>query len=191
MTQPESSKKVAQWKYTVVFDLNGVVFHRSYIHSELHVEWHLGVTTFLNWLHGRAGVAFWSSVTSQYMDNLLDILFVGCSFSRREVICLAQCACTKSMYKASTTPNKPVFLKDLTTFAHVASLSSFENILLIDDNPQKNLLNDLHNDVFPQSYRGELNDNYLQMQLMSWLNGLMLSNEVVPEYVRNNPLPGG
>jgi len=82
----------------------------------------------------------------------------------------------------------PVFLKELVKFACFSSLSSLENILLIDKHPFKNLMNNPHNDVFPPPFFGDLDDNYLKLHLVPWLDGHFKSNEVVPDYMKNNLL---
>jgi hypothetical protein len=99
--------------------------------------------------------------------------------------------CRSSTYRAPTAPNKPFFLKELASFARFAGLTSLDNILLIDDSPSKNLLNDEHSAIFPKAFRGELDDTYLHVHLMPWLDGLFKSNAAVPDYVRKNPLFGG
>lgn len=121
----------------------------------------------------------------------MNIVLDGASFSAANVVTLSQAACTQSSYRAPTAPNKPIFLKELQTFANFAGLSALENILLIDDSPIKNLLNDAHSAVFPRPYRGESDDSYLHEHLMPWLDGLFKSNEAVPQYVKHHPLFGG
>lgn len=190
-SDPPKPKEVPRRQYTVVLDLNGVLLYRTYHRNKLHVERRPGVATFLNWLRSKAQVAFWSSVTPNNMARLLDDLLADCCFGRRDVLCLAQGTCTKSTYRAPTAPEKPFFLKEIETFARLASLSSLENILLIDDSPEKNLRNDPHSAVFPEPYRGSKNDNYLRQHLMPWLDGLFCSNQAVQVYVEKNPLVGG
>lgn len=53
-----------------------------------------------------------------------------------------------------------MYLKDLANFARSAGLPYVENVLLIDDSPSKNLLNDTHNTVHPESWSGDDNDNF-------------------------------
>lgn len=53
-----------------------------------------------------------------------------------------------------------MYLKDLASFARSAGLPYVENVLLIDDSPSKNLLNDMHNTVHPESWSGDDNDNF-------------------------------
>jgi len=88
-------------------------------------------------------------------------------------------------------PNKPIFLKDLAEFVHFVGLSSLEYILLIDDNPFKNLMNDLHSVVFPQPFFDDIQDNYFKLHLVPKLNGLFKSSEAVLNYVKSDLLYGG
>jgi len=145
---------------------------------------------FLNWLYKKIVVALWNNITARNMNLLLEDVLTDASFSLQDVMCLNQVACTKSMYMASTTLNKPIFFKELAAFVHFVGLSSLENILLIDDSQFKNLMNDPHNTIFPLSFSSNLDDNYLKLHLVPWLDGLFKSNEVVLDYVKNNLLFG-
>jgi hypothetical protein len=70
-------------------------------------------------------------------------------------------------------------------------LQNTEDVLLVDDSPIKNLLNDSYSAVHPPSWHGEEEDTFLDVNLKPWFQGLFRSNVVVIEYVRCNPLPGG
>jgi len=62
------------------------------------------------------------------------------------------------------------------------------NILLIDDSPLKNLLNNGYNDIHPSTSFGDETNNFLDACLWLWLNGLLMSKEAVPIYIRANLL---
>jgi len=64
------------------------------------------------------------------------------------------------------------------------------NVLLIDDNPLKNLMNNGYNTIHPPTWFGDQIDNFLDACLRPWLNDLLMSNKAVPVYVRANPLCG-
>ena len=149
------------------------------------------LTNFLNWIREKANVAFWSSVMPKNLDPVLEVVLEGASFSTADVLTLSQGSCFKSQYRAPTAPNKPFFLKDLLTFAIMAQLSSLDYILLIDDSPIKNLLNDKHSAVFPPTFLRDLKDSYLAEHLMPWLDGLFKSTEAMPKYIKNHALFGG
>ena len=125
------------------------------------------------------------------MDLLLNTILGGALIRSRDVVCLSQAACIQSKYRSPAVPNKSFLLKELATFVWFAGLSSVDNILLIDDSPTKNLLNNEHNVVFPRTFCGEANDTYLNEHLLPWLLGLFKSNEAVPNYVKENPAFGG
>ena len=47
-------------------------------------------------------------------------------------------------------PEKPIFLKNLKVYAKMLGLEIVKDVLLVDDGPQKNLLNDVHSAIHPQ-----------------------------------------
>ena len=186
-----SLKEVTTRKYTVVLDVNSVLLHRAFMNNRPDVMRRPGVTRFLNWIWRKANVAFWGSVLSRNLEQLLDVLLKDVNFSARDVIALSQEKCEQSLYRSPTAPSKPVFLKELATFANIVGLSSLDDILLIDDSPLKNLMNDSYSAVFPPTFRGDENDSYLLDTLLPWLDGLFKSNEEVAQYVQNHALFGG
>ena len=184
-------KEVSRRMYTFILDLNGLLLHRTYTRRTLHVLRRPSVTAFLNWLRLQAEIVLWSSVTLSNMDKMLNTLLADTSFGPGDVTFLTQTACTKSTYKAPSAPDKPIFLKDLSAYARIAGLSCVEDVLLIDDSPVKNLINDPDNVVFPRSWCGDTRDTFLDAHLRPWLERLFKSNEVVPMFVKNNPLFSG
>ena len=125
------------------------------------------------------------------MDKMLNTLFADTSFGPRDVTCFTQAACTKSTYRAPSAPDKPITLKNLSAYACIAGLSCVEDVLLIDDNPVKNLSNDPHNTIFPRSWCSNTLDTFLDAHLHPRLERLFKSNEAVPMFVKNNPLFSG
>ena len=87
-------------------------------------------------------------------------------------------------------PEKPIFLKNLNVFAKLLGLETVEDVLLVDDSPQKNLFNDIHSVVHPPTWSGDDEDRFIIMQLQPWLEDLFRSCEVVTEYVKQVPLLG-
>ena len=49
----------------------------------------------------------------------------------------------------ASNPEKPVFLKNLKVYAKFLGLETVEDVLLVDDGPEKNLINDVHSAVHP------------------------------------------
>ena len=76
-------------------------------------------------------------------------------------------------------------------FAKLLGLETIENVLVVDDSPQKNLLNDIHSVVYSPTWFGDDEDRFITMQLQLWLEGLFRLSEVVTRYVKRAPLPGG
>ena len=56
---------------------------------------------------------------------------------------------------------KLVFLKNLKVFAKLLGLETVEDILLVDDGPEKNLLNDVHSVVHPPTWSGDDEDRFI------------------------------
>ena len=50
----------------------------------------------------------------------------------------------------ASNPEKPVFFKNLEVYAKMLGLETVEDVLLVDDGPQKNLLNNVHSAIHPQ-----------------------------------------
>ena len=87
--------------------------------------------------------------------------------------------------------HKPFFLKNLSIFTKLLGLETVEDVLLVDDSSQKNLLNNVHSAVHPPTWFDDDMDRFITMHLQLWLEGLFRSNEVVTEYVKRAPFPGG
>ena len=62
---------------------------------------------------------------------------------------LSQRDCTLSSYVDASNPEKPIFLKNLKVYTKLLGLETVEDVLLVDDGPEKNLLNDVHSAVTP------------------------------------------
>jgi hypothetical protein len=185
--------KVPLRRYSVVLDLNGVLIYRGvYVAGrERSVKLRPGCSAFLDWLSSQALVSFWTSIADKNISRVVDVVLQGTSLKREGVQVLSQSDCTRSSYVESSNPHKPFFLKNLNVFAKLLGLESVEDVLLVDDSPQKNLLNDVHSAVHPPTWSGDDGDRFITMHLQPWLEGLFRSSEVVTEYVKRAPLPGG
>lgn len=177
----------------MVLDLNGVLIFRGvYVAGrERSVKLRPGCSAFLDWLSSKALVSFWSSIADKNIHRVIDAVLEGTSLKRDHVPLLSQGDCTRSSYVESSNPHKPFFLKNLNVFAKLLGLDTVEDVLLVDDSPQKNLLNDVHSAVHPPTWSGDDGDRFITMHLQPWLEGLFRSNELVTEYVKRAPLPGG
>ena len=153
----------------MVLDLNGVLVHQGgYIAGrECSVYLRLGCTAFLDWLSSRAVLSFWSSITDRNICQVVDTIFQFTSLNREDVQVLSQCHCTLNSYVDASNPEKPVFLKNLEVCAKMLGLETVEDILLVDDGPQKNLLNDVHSTIHPPIWSGDDDDRFITAQLQS------------------------
>ena len=124
------------------------------------------------------------------MIPLLRTVLSGTGVGPKEVTYFSQLDCTQLSYQNPGKKEKPFFLKDLATLVEMREIESTDYILLIDDSPLKNLLNNPYNAIHPKTWSGEANDSFLNAFLRPWLDGLLSSNRAVPEYVKANPLCG-
>ena len=184
------SDQVPPKEYTVMLDLNGLLIHWVYHRSSPKVHVRPGLMDFLVWLFSRARVLFWSSATQRNMTPLLRTVLSGTGVGPKEVTYYSQLDCTQSSYQNPEKKEKPFFLKDLATLVERREIESTDYILLIDDSPLKNLLNNPYNAIHPKTWSGEADDSFLNAFLRPWLDGLLSSNRAVPEYVKANPLRG-
>jgi hypothetical protein len=136
-------------------------------------------------------LSLWSSVNDRKIEPVLKVVLHGASFTRNDITILTQNACSQSAYRDPENLEKPIFLKNLDVYANIVKLQNTEDVLLVDDSPMKNLLNDSYNAVHLPSWHGEEEDSFLDVNLKPWLQGLFRSNVAITEYVRCNPLPGG
>ena len=190
MTISSVSHQVPPKEYTVILDLNGLLINRIYHRINPRIDVRPGLTDFLVWLFSRARVLFWSSATHRNMSSLLRMVLSGTGFGVRGVTFFSQGDCIESDYKDPKKSDKPFFLKSLDTLMDMKEIDSVDYTLLIDDSPIKNLMNNPYNAIHPRTWSGEQGDLFLNGTLRPWLDGLLLSNRPVPEYVKANPLHG-
>lgn len=183
------SREVALRRYYVVLDLNGVLVHKSF--DDLNrrvVKKRPHSTNFVDWVYRSANLVFWSGMTKRNVISTLDNLLASASFKAKDVTLLSQEECTMSSYRDPANPDKPFFLKDLKTLAKLLELNSLDAVVLVDDSPLKNLMNDRHSAIFPRTWQGDMRDMFLLGVLVPWLADLFKSNDPVPKHVQNNPL---
>ena len=68
----------------------------------------------------------------------------------------------------TSNPEKPVFLKNLKVYTKMLGLETVEDVLLVDDGPQKNLLNDVHSTIHPPTWSRDDEDRFITIQLQPW-----------------------
>ena len=78
---------------------------------------------------------------------------------------LSQRDCTLSSYVDASNPEKPVFLKNLKVYTKLLGLETVEDVLLVDNGPEKNLLNDVHSAIHLPTWFGDDEDRFITMQL--------------------------
>ena len=177
----------------MVLDLNGVLVHREgYIAGrERSIYLRPSCTAFLDWLSSRAVLSFWSSIADQNIRRVVDVVLQFTSLNREDVQVLSQRHCTLTSYVDASNPEKPVFLKNLEVYAKMLGLETVKDVLLVDDGPQKNLLNDVHSAIHPPTWSGDDDNRFITAQLQPWLEGLFRSSVPITEYVKRVLLLGG
>ena len=177
----------------MVLDLNGVLVHRGryIVGRERSVHLKPGCTAFLDWLSSRVVLSFWSSIADRNIRRVVDAVLQFTSLNREDVQVLSQRHCTLISYVDASNPEKPVFLKNLEVYAKMLGLETVEDVLLVDDGPQKNLLNDVHSAIHPLTWSDDDDDRFITAQFQPSLEDLFRSSVPITEYVKRVPLPGG
>ena len=80
---------------------------------------------------------------------MVDAILEGNCFMWKDEKFLSQSECTRLSYVNFSNPLKVCFLKNLSWFAKFLRLEAVEDVLLVDDSPQKNFLNDVYSSVLP------------------------------------------
>jgi len=114
-------------------------------------------------------------------------VFESTSFGFGNVIALSQETCIELLCKNPVNPDNPYFLKDLSYFSHLTKLASIEDVLLIDDSLEKNLLNNCHNVIHPQSCSSNMRDHFFIMVLKPWLCGFLIQTKLL-RFMTMDPL---
>lgn len=184
------SSKVRQPRYTVVLDLNGFLVHRSFDKGRKLVP-RPGCADFLKVLTNKATVVIWSCAIRKNVDSMLKVAFGGSGIDIAELEVMSQSDVTESSFpRPGNNIEKKYMLKDLKKVRNFLDHVDLDLTLLIDDSPEKNLLNDEFSAIHPESWAGDLKDKFLMTIMLPWLENMFSSNLPVAEFVRNNPLVG-
>ena len=109
------------------------------------------------------------------IHRVVDVVLQFTSLKQKDVQVLSQRHCTLSSYMDALNPEKLVFLKNMKVYAKMLGLETVEDVLLVDDGPQKDLLNDVHSPIHPPTWSGDDEDRFITIQLQPWLEGLFRS----------------
>ena len=136
-----------------------------------------GVQEFLGNLSQFANIVIWSSMLDGTARQVCTWLFDG--LPPLDLV-LGQKACGRipvALKLDQTYPDnseKKIFLKTLENalFGKEDGKYIVDNTVLIDDNPEKSILNYIGNAVFLNSWTTDENDSYLNLELQPWLRTL-------------------
>jgi hypothetical protein len=153
---------------------------------------------FLEKLSEFADITVWSlMMQSTTKQVVVDYLFHGNVYP---VVVYGQESCESIQVKKRVDlkypkSKKSIFLKTLNTrfFLDNGCRYTNDNTILIDDSPEKSILNDIGNAIFLKSWthilRNALVDEYLTWELGPWLEKLHREgNGKIPKYVNGNRL---
>lgn len=164
---PSGVPQVVSRKYFLLFDINGTLIHWKKFtidpsgksSKKREQKARPGLTELLDWCLDHSEnfeVCFWSCVVERNLAPRID--FIREKVPRLPDNCLAfdQSMCLESAHRDEGDPSKPLFLKSI---AHLLANSpdlvgrgaTEENVLLIDDSPYKNVLNDPFSAFHPTS----------------------------------------
>ncbi|KAF8396469.1 hypothetical protein HHK36_018092 [Tetracentron sinense] len=151
---------------------------------------------FVKFCFEKFEVGLWSSAMWWNVDNVLK--FAIGTLRPKLLFTWDQGECTETGFKALENREKPIFLKELKKLWDKDKFSlpwpkgrySSSNTLLIDDTPNKSLLNPSNTAIFPHQYdANDTNDKTLgpNGELRLFLEGLA-DAEDVPTYVKEHPI---
>ena len=127
------------------------------------VQLRLGCAAFLDWFSSQAVLSFWNSIADRNILRVVDVVLQDTSLKQKDVQVLSQRDCTLSSYVDASNPEKLVFLKNLKVFAKLLGLETVEDVLVVDDGPEKNLLNDVHSSVHLPTWSDDDEDRFITM----------------------------
>jgi hypothetical protein len=158
---------------------------------------HPGVAAFVRRVSGFADITVWSSMMQSTASQVVDYLFHR---NIKPVAVYGQESCDiiqvnngeELKYPKS---DKSIFLKTMSSHLFLGDASRYKenNTILIDDSPEKNILNNTWNVVFLKSWKHTvkncLSDNYLCTELAPWLERLHREGQgEVAQFVNKNHL---
>jgi hypothetical protein len=106
----------------------------------------------MDWLFGNANVIVWSCTVKKNVYAMLDEVLKGASFKTSDIQVLSQVDTTMSKHVRESNPDKKYMLKELSRVAEKEGHTDISYILLIDDSPEKNLLNSRYNSIHPRTW---------------------------------------
>ena len=110
-------------------------------------------------------LSFWSSIADRNIHRVVDVVLHFTSLKQKDVQVLSQRDCTLSSYVDALNPEKLVFFKNLKVYARMLGLETVEDVLVVDDGPEENLLNNVHSAVHPPTWSGDDEDRFITMHL--------------------------
>lgn len=172
----------------LIFDLNGVLLLRNrvnknpdFVLGNFYCYKRHGIEEFLDWVHEHYDVAVWSSAIPRNTLPMVEKIW-GCRMRDLKFI-FTQLECTCDNPKAKI---KPIFFKELSMVWRVFPLYDSTNTLLIDDSPEKVLMNPPFTSIHPRTMT--MDDRGIDHKLWDYLKKLHESDLDIPEFVSKNYL---
>jgi hypothetical protein len=158
---------------------------------------HPGITAFVRRVSRFADITVWSSMMQSTASQVVDYLFHR---NVKPVAVYGQESCDTIQVNNGEElkyPNsdKSIFLKTMSSHLFPGDASRYKenNTILIDDSPEKSILNNIGNAVFLKSWKHTVkncsSDNYLCAELAPWLERLHREGQGdVAQFVNKNRL---
>jgi len=171
-------------KRLLIFDLNGIFLLRSRVNKD--PDFVIGnfycykrhdIEKFLDWVHEHFDVAVWSSamphntlpiVEKIWGHRMIDLKFI-----------FTQLECTHDNKKL-------IFFKELSIVWRVFPKYNWTNTLLIDDSPEKAMMNPPFTSIHPIPMT--MNDRSVDNKLWNYLKKLNETSMDIPEFVSKTDL---
>ena len=175
----KSTMEVREPRYTVVLDLNGFLVHRSFDKGHISIA-RPECGNFLKALLNKANVVIWSCAIRKNVDSMLEVVAGSSGVDLSNVVVMSQSDVTMSTYlRGGEKVRKKYMLKELKKVQSGLEHIDLGMTLLIDDSPEKNLLNNEFSEIHPLSWTGDLMDKFLMTTLLPWLENMFSSNLLV------------
>jgi hypothetical protein len=193
-------------QYFLVMDVNGVLLATYFgqIGKEKAPSHHTQVSEklrdFLVLCVSNFTMVFWSGMKAENLERHFATFFSHAPELGKDCLRFAQNWCDVSTYTDPDNEGRPFFLKCLArllgdSMGLAGRGATVENILLLDDSPYKNVLNDPYNAIHPLTFmyfteKSTKKKPYLIHQLWPFLKGLKDSGLPVLVYCREHSLFG-
>ena len=157
----KSTMEVREPRYTVVLDWNGFLVHRSFDKGHISIA-RPDCGNFLKALLNKANVVIWSCAIRKNVDSMLEVVVGSSGVDLSNVVVMSQFDVTMSTYsRGGEMAGKKYMLKELKKVQSALEHVHLAMTFLIDNSPEKNLLNNEFSAIHHLSWTCDLMDKFL------------------------------